>query len=97
MLSLLNAVWCLSLQVPGYEIHLHLETILCLQKKDFVVCHMFQLFFIEKLILSELDICLLPGLLEKKLPFVRRTNIMSDIRSAVVLVMGIFPSTLQQC
>lgn len=37
VLSLLNTVWCLSLQVSGYEIHLHIETLLCLQKKDCVL------------------------------------------------------------
>lgn len=65
--SLLNTVWCSSLQVSGCEIHLHIETLpkLCLQKKDFVFCRMFQLFFADKHILSELGIWLLPALLEK--------------------------------
>lgn len=48
-----------------YEIYLHIETMICLQKKDFLFCRMFQLFFADKHILSELDIWLLPGLLGK--------------------------------
>lgn len=58
-------VWCVSLQVFEYEIYLHVETMICLQKEDFLFCHMFQLFFADKHILSELDIWLRPGLLGK--------------------------------
>lgn len=51
---------------------------------------MFWLFFVDKHIFSEVDICLLPGLIEKKLPFVRRTSIMSNIRMSIVLEMSFF-------
>jgi len=63
---------CFS-SVSEYEIYVHIETMLCLQKEDSVFCHMFQLFFAEKHILSELDIWLFPRLFirEKSKYYVR--------------------------
>lgn len=36
-LNPLNTVWCVSLEVSKYRIYLHIEIMLCLQKKDFVL------------------------------------------------------------
>lgn len=56
---------------------------------------MFQLFFADKHVLSELDIWLLPGLLGKATVCEIQASILLDAKRSTVHKMCILPSTLQ--